>query len=434
VGHRCVLAKRCQNLVPASGTTAPRHSTGICQARSMHVVIVGAALAGTRTAQALRTKGFEGRITLVGAEEELPYDRPPLSKEYLAAEPPAAAALLADADMLADLDLDLRLGTAAFSIDPGASQLELTTGERLRYDYVVLATGSRARTWPLAGELAGIQVLRTVADAQRLRAALDVGPRVAVLGGGFIGSEVAAAARRRGLDTTIIEMLPTPMAAALGEQAGGLLGRMHADHGVRLRCGTTVAQVRGSGRVEQLVLDDGSVLDADLVVVGTGSEPVTEWLGGSGIDIGNGVACDETLRAVGQRNVFAAGDVASWPHPLFGRLRVEHWTNAHEHATLVAGAILGDPRPADAVPYVWSDQYGSRIQIVGRPGSNQDVTVVEDAEAGRHMAIYSRGGRVVGMLTVDAPRFMLRGRRAILTGESAQALLAELELGRSPNG
>jgi NADPH-dependent 2,4-dienoyl-CoA reductase/sulfur reductase-like enzyme len=396
----------------------------------MRVVIVGASLAGTRTAQALRMKGFDGTITLIGDEDRPPYDRPPLSKEHLRAGPPASPTPLLDQA----LDVDLRLGTTAVRLDTRAREVQTGTGERLRYDRVVLATGSRPRTWPLAAGRSGILMLRTVADADLLRAALEERPRVAVLGGGFIGSEVAAAARERGLHVTIIEMLPAPMSASLGPQAGHLLGRLHAEHGVDLRCGTTVTQVRGAGRVEQLVLADGAVLDADLVVVGIGAVPVTGWLADSGLDVTDGVRCDEHLRAIGPGDVYAAGDVANWPHPLFGRLRVEHWTNAQEHAALVAAAIVGDARPADAVPYVWSDQYGRRIQIVGRPHPSHAATIIEDAESGQHIAVYQDQGQVRGVLTIDAPKSMLRGRRAIAGGQSAEELIAGLGLtARAPS-
>ena len=400
----------------------------------MRVVIVGASLAGTRTAQALRMKGFDGTITLIGDEDRAPYDRPPLSKEHLRAGLPASPTPLLDQENLSALDMDLRLGTTAVRLDTRAREVQTGTGERLRYDRVVLATGSRPRTWPLAAGRSGILMLRTVADADLLRAALEERPRVAVLGGGFIGSEVAAAARERGLDVTIIEMLPAPMSTSLGPQAGHLLGRLHAEHGVDLRCGTTVTQVRGAGRVEQLVLADGAVLDADLVVVGIGAVPATGWLADSGLDVTDGVRCDQNLRAIGPGDVYAAGDVANWPHPLFGRLRVEHWTNAQEHAALVAAAIVGDARPADAVPYVWSDQYGRRIQIVGRPHPSHAATIIEDAESGRHVAVYQDQGQVRGVLTIDAPKLMLRGRRAIVGGQSAEELIAGLGLtARAPS-
>jgi NADPH-dependent 2,4-dienoyl-CoA reductase/sulfur reductase-like enzyme len=392
------------------------------------VVIVGASLAGTRTAQALRMKGFDGRITLVGAEEHLPYDRPPLSKGHLAEGSAGAPVLLADEHKLADLQVDLRIGIPATRLDMGAGAIELRSGERIGYDWLVLATGSRARPWPLARELSGIYVLRTIGDADALRRALDARPQVAVLGGGFIGSEVAAAARRRDLDVTIIELLPAPMAHVLGKRAGGLLGRLHADHKVRLRCGTTVSEICGTGRVEQLLLTDGGAVRADAVIVGLGAVPATEWLTDSGLDVADGVRCDETLRAIGTRNVFAAGDIANWPHPLFGRMRVEHWTSAQEHAAVIAGAVVGDPLPADAIPYVWSDQYGRRIQIVGRPESSHDVTVAADDEGGRHVAVYECDGRVRAVLTIDAPKAMMRGRRAIASGQSAADLLGELAL------
>jgi NADPH-dependent 2,4-dienoyl-CoA reductase/sulfur reductase-like enzyme len=392
------------------------------------VVIVGASLAGTRTAQALRMKGFEGRITLIGAEDQLPYDRPPLSKEHLAVSSAGAPELLVHQEKLTDLELDLRLGVTVAGLDIRGNEVELHTGERVGYDWVVLATGSRAREWQLAGELLGVHVLRTIADADGLRESFRARPRVAVLGGGFIGSEVAAAARKRDLDVTIIELLSAPMSHVLGPQAGDMLGRLHTDHGVRLCCGTTVAKVRGSGRVEQLLLTDGSVINADIVIVGLGAIPATEWLANSGLDIADGVRCDETLRAAGTSNVFAAGDIASWPHPLFGRIRLEHWTNAQEHAAIVAGAIVGDSQSADSVPYVWSDQYERRIQLVGRPAMSHDVTIAADHDTGSVAAIYEAAGRVRAVLTIDAPRSMLRGRRAITSGHSASELLRALNL------
>jgi len=250
---------------------------------------------------------------------------------------------------------------------------------------------------------------------------------VLVLGGGFIGAEVAAAARKRGLDVELVELLPAPMSRALGSKVGQLLARMHCDNGVRLRCGVTAQRFWGDRRVEAVELSDGTRVDADVVVLGLGVSPATGWLQGSGLDVDDGVSCDENLRVVGWPDVYAVGDVARWTHPIFGEsMRVEHWTNANEHAGIVASAICGQPRIADAVPYVWSDQYGRKIQIVGRPAARDDVTVIEDPSEGRHAAVYERAGRVVGMLTIDSPRMMLKGRRAVSGGTSAADLLAAL--------
>jgi NADPH-dependent 2,4-dienoyl-CoA reductase/sulfur reductase-like enzyme len=373
-------------------------------------------------------KGFAGRITIIGAEAHPPYDRPPLSKEHLAADSSGTPVPLLSDEALEALNADFRLATEATSLSPDAPTVRLGTGDAVAYDTLVVATGSRARTLPLDHGLAGFLVLRTREDADALRAALDRRPRVAVLGGGFIGAEVASAARARGLDVTIVEMLPAPMSRALGTQVGALLGRLHEDHGVTLRCGTTVVGATGrNGTVESLDLADGSVVRADVVVVGLGAAPQTEWLAGSGLDLTNGVLCDSSLRAVGRPDVYAAGDVARWRHPTLGRdIRVEHWTSAQEHASVVAGGIMGEEQVAAAIPYVWSDQYGRRLQIIGQPTAGHDVTVVEDAAGGRHMAVYENEGRVTAMVTIDAPKVMMQGRRAIANGEAADQLLARI--------
>jgi NADPH-dependent 2,4-dienoyl-CoA reductase/sulfur reductase-like enzyme len=390
----------------------------------MGVVIVGASLAGLRTAEALRARGYNEPITLVGAESQLPYDRPPLSKEYLSSEKSASVPLLRAAEAFDELDLDLRVGTRATGLDPERHLISLSDGERLSYHTLVIATGADARTLPLAAGLEGFRTLRTLADADLLRADLDRCPRVVVLGGGFIGAEVAAAARKRGLDVELIELLPAPMSGALGTEVGQLLGQLHDDNGVRLRCGVTVTRAMGGKRVEMLELSDGTRIDADVVVMGLGVIPATDWLQDSGLDITNGVACDDTLRAIGCPDIYAAGDVARWTHPVFQEtLRVEHWTNANEHADIVASSIMGDPKVASGVPYVWSDQYDRKIQIVGRPAPSDDLTLLEDRSEGRHVAVYERAGRVVGMLAISSPRSMLKGRRAIAAGTSASDLV-----------
>lgn len=263
-------------------------------------------------------------------------------------------------------------------------------------------------------------------DATAIRAALDGRPSVVVLGGGFIGAEVAAAVRKRGLDVTMIEMLPAPMARILGPTVGTLLARLHEDHGVRVRLGTTVTTVRGSGHVAELELANGSVVPADLVIEGLGATPATDWLADSGLDVADGIACDADLCAGGHEGIFAAGDVARRPHDLLGEtVRIEHWTNAGEHGEIVATAIMGAPRPAATVPYVWSDQYGSRIQVVGRPRPDDAVTVVEGSGQG-HVAVYERGGAVSGVFTIDSPKVMLLGRRAISGRLDSREFLARI--------
>lgn len=363
-------------------------------------------------------------MTLLGAETELPYDRPPLSKEFLAADKQPHVPLLREADAFAELDIELRLGATATGLDPERRRIRLADGEQLGYDTLVIATGADARTLPFAAGLDGFHTLRTVADAAALRADFDRAPRVVVLGAGFIGAEVAAAARLRNLDVDMVEVLPAPMSRALGARVGDLLGRLHTDNGVRVRCGVTAQGAHGSGRVEAIELSDGTRLDADVVLLGLGVTPATGWLADSGLDVADGVHCDPSLRAIGWPDIYAVGDVARWTHPHFEEsVRIEHWTNANEHADLVASGILGEEKQAGAVPYVWSDQYGKRLQIVGRPRADDDISVVDDP-AGRHVAVYERAGRVSGMLAIDAPRTMLKGRKAIAARASAAELLA----------
>lgn len=401
----------------------------------MTVTIVGASLAGLRVAQALRRLGFTETITMLGDEVYRPYDRPPLSKEFLGAGSGSGSGgrvlpppLLPDTD-LDELELDLRLGCRATGLDPGGRKVELASGERMGYDKLVIATGARARRHPLGAGVAGCLSLRTVDDAIAIRAALDGRPRVVVLGGGFIGAEVAAAVRQRGLDVTMIEVLPAPMSRSLGPTVGTLLARLHEDHGVRVRLGTTVTAVRGDGggRVAELELANGSVVPADLVIEGLGAVPATDWLAGSGLDLADGVACDPDLRVLGADGVFAAGDVARRPHDLLGEtVRIEHWTNAGEHGEIAAAAITGAPRPAAAPPYVWSDQYGHRIQVVGRPRPDDAVTVIEDSDKGGHIAVYERDGVVSGVFTIDSPKVMMMGRRAISGRLSGREFLGRI--------
>jgi len=388
--------------------------------RSMTVTIVGASLAGLRVAQALRSLAFTETITMLGEERHRPYDRPPLSKEFLDPDfgsgghlvPPS----LLSSHELDALELDLHLSCRVTGLDAARRKIKLASGERVGYDKLVIATGARARRHPLGSGVGGFLSLRAVDDAAAIRAALDGRPNIVVLGGGFIGAEVAAATRKRGLDVTMIEMLAAPMSRLLGPTVGTLLARVHEDHGVRVRLGTTVTVVRadGSGRVAELELANGSVVPADVVIEGLGATPATDWLADSGLDVTDGVACDGDLRVLGLEDVFAAGDVARRPHELLGEIvRIEHWTNAGEHGEIVAAAIMGAPRPAAVPPYVWSDQYGHRIQVVGGPRPGDAVTVIEDSGKDSSVAVYERDGMVSGVFTFDSPKVMLMGRRAI---------------------
>ncbi|MEA5363793.1 FAD-dependent oxidoreductase [Amycolatopsis sp., V23-08] len=367
----------------------------------MTLVVAGASLAGLRAVESARRTGYRGRIVLVGAEDHLPYDRPPLSKAFLDAGGPAEVTPFHPETVLRDeLGVELMLGAPAESLDPAAREVT-AGGTAIRYDALVIATGATAR------RLAGARALRTAEDAVAVRAALDEGARTVVIGAGFIGSEVASAARKRGLPVTIVEAQAVPLVRAVGAEAGAALAGLHHAAGTDLRLATEVVEVS-----EGVRLATGEVLPADLVVAGIGAVPATGWLEGSGLTLherDRGVVCDATL-AAGPPGVYAAGDVAHVANPLFDGepMRLEHWTNAAEQGAAAARHAL-DPASARAlapVPYFWSDWYGHRIQFVGTP--HADEVVVQDGTT-----LYRRADRVVGALTVDRPREIMKHRRRI---------------------
>jgi NADPH-dependent 2,4-dienoyl-CoA reductase/sulfur reductase-like enzyme len=364
------------------------------------LAVVGASLAGLRAVEAARKSGFDGQITLVGSEPHLPYDRPPLSKAYLD-EPVLPVVEFRDAETLGELAVDLELGVAATGLDTSARLIALADGRELGYDALVIATGATARRLPGADALEGVHALRTIEDAIAIRAALESGAKTVVVGAGFIGSEIASGARKRGLPVTVIEALPTPLVRSVGEHMGARLARLHTENGTELRCGAGVERLEGNGRVERVVLTDGSSIPADLVVVGIGAAPATDWLRGSGLTLDNGVVCDETLWT-GAPGVYAAGDLANWHNPMFGRqMRLEHWTSAAQQGAAAARNAL-NPQGAKSystVPYFWSDWYGSRIQFVGSPASDE-IAVVEDSGQ-RLIALYRAGDQLGGALTIN---------------------------------
>jgi 3-phenylpropionate/trans-cinnamate dioxygenase ferredoxin reductase component len=380
------------------------------------IAVVGASLAGLRASEALRHEGFDGRISLIGAEPALPYDRPPLSKQVLAgAWEPDRIQFRTEAE-LASLDLDVRLGQPATALDLSRHHVELAGGDRVTFDGLVIATGASPRRLPTAEPLEGVHVLRTLDDCLAIRAGLGRGPRVVVVGAGFIGSEVAATCHRRGLDVTMLEALPVPLGRALGNTMGAVCGALHRDHGVDLRVGIGVAGFEGSDRVEAVRLADGGLIPADLVVVGVGVTPNTEWLESSGLALGNGVMCDSTCLAA--PGVVAAGDVARWPNPLFGTsMRIEHWTNASDQGTHAAHTLLSGPAAAEVfapVPYVWSDQYDIKIQYVGHNRPDDEVRVVHGSvEELRFVAAYRREERVVAAIGFNAPRVLMKYRNLV---------------------
>lgn len=380
------------------------------------IAIVGASLAGLRAAEFVRRAKFDGQLVVIGAEKHQPYDRPPLSKEILRGE--------ADQERLAlrrtsydDLNVDLRLGLRAQSLDARAREILIESGDVVSYDGLVIATGGEARLLPKQPSLDGIHMLRTLDDALAIRAALERRPRVAVIGAGFIGAEVAASARQLGLEVTMIEALETPLAQSLGPRVGRLVQEMHERRGVRVLCGRRVERFGGSPRVECIWLDDGSRVDCDLVVVGIGVTPTVSWLDGSGVDIEDGVRCDETL-ATSAPGVVAAGDVASWYNPLFEeRMRVEHWTNAVEQARHAVSTLLapaGEAKPFESVPMFWSDQFDIKIQGAGRPKPGDELSVVRRGPDGEKLiALYSRAGRLVGAVAFNQPPKLIQLRMLI---------------------
>ena len=366
------------------------------------VTIVGGSLAGLRAAEALRREGFDGRLRIVSAEAELPYDRPPLSKQVLAGTWEPDRARLRGAD---ELDAEWLFGRRATALDPATHAVTLDGAEVVDADAVVIATGAAPRRLPAAvapPDLGGVHVLRTIGDCLALRAELVRGPRVAVIGAGFIGSEVAATAKGLGADVVVIEALPVPLERALGPEMGPLAAGLHREHGVEVRLGVAVAGLEGdgAGRVARVRMADGGAVEADVVVVGIGVAPVTGWLEGSGLELDDGVVCDARCRAA--PGVVVAGDVARWYHERIGEhLRVEHWANAAEQGDAAARALVhGDAAlPYAPVPYFWSDQHGTKIQFVGHAKPGDAVQVVEGSvEERRFVAAYGRDGRTVAAL------------------------------------
>lgn len=382
------------------------------------IAVVGMSLAGLRAVETLRRDGFDGRIVAIGAEPHLPYDRPPLSKEFLAGSAEPENVVLRPQG-LDDLDLDWRLEARAVALDVRAREVELHDGERVAFDGLVIATGSSARRLPGQPPLAGLFTLRTLDDALALREVLHGRPKVVVIGAGFIGAEVAATCRQRGLDVTVLEALPQPMVRGLGPALGEVLARVHRDQGVDLRTNVAVDAIEGDGgAVTGVRLGDGTVVDADVVLVGIGAKPETSWLEGSGLALDNGVVCDATgLAALG---IVAAGDVANWPNPLFDgrRMRLEHWTNAVEMGVHVASRLLAGDGGADQafapVPFVWSDQYDRKIQVVGHLAEATDVHVCHGTlDEYRFVALFGREGRLVGALGFNRARQVMLYRRMI---------------------
>jgi len=383
-------------------------------------VIVGGGLAAARTAEQLRRADYTGPIMIVSDEVHLPYDRPPLSKEVLRKEVDDVA--LKPRDWYDENDITLRLGSAATSLDTHEQTVTLDDGTVLGYDELVITTGLVPRRIPAFPDLEGIRVLRSFDESMALREHASAARRAVVIGAGFIGCEVAASMRGLGVDVVLVEPQPQPLAAVLGHQIGELVARLHRDEGVDVRLGLGVAEVRGEGHVDTVVLTDGTEVPADLVVVGIGSRPATEWLDGSGIEVDNGVICDEAGRTSAP-NVWALGDVASWRNPMGHQARVEHWSNVAEQARVVVPAMLGRDAPSNVVvPYFWSDQYDIKIQCLGEPHATDIVHLVED-DGRKFLAYYERDGVLVGVVGGGLPGKVMKVRGKIAAGTPISEML-----------
>lgn len=388
------------------------------------VAVVGASLAGLSAVRALRKQGHDGRILVIGEEAHRPYDRPPLSKDFLAGQTDGTSlALEADDE---DLEADWLLGSRAVALDGHGRTLHLEDGTEVPADGIVVATGAAARNLPGAAGRDGVHVLRTLDDARALRADLARGGRLVVVGGGFVGAEVASTARGLGLDVTVVQAGPALLAESLGPDMGKLVSLLHTDHGVRLLCGVGVRGFAGGRRVNGVVLEDGRTLPADTVVVGVGARPCVDWLEGSGVALDDGVLCDAG-GATTVPGVVAVGDCANWYDPAVGaHRRVEHWSGARERASTAVATLLSGgtatPEPARP-PYFWSDQYGARIQFTGHRTETDTVAVEEGAVDDRSfLAVYRRAGHPVAVLAVNRPRPFVRHRRQLAGGAATRAV------------
>jgi 3-phenylpropionate/trans-cinnamate dioxygenase ferredoxin reductase component len=365
-------------------------------------VIVGASLAGAKAAETLREEGFDGRVVLIGAEEERPYERPPLSKDYLRGEVGRDKVYVHDESFYAEHDIELRLGRSGVSLDTSSNELALDDGERLRYDRLLLATGAEPRRLSIPGaELDGVLYLRSVEDSDALRGRLDRGGAVVVVGSGWIGAEVAASARQRGLEVTVVDPLSVPLERVLGVEVGTIYRDIHSEHGVRMLMGTGVEAFEGDTAVERVRTSGGQELDCDFVVVGVGVEPRTELALEAGIAVDNGVVVNEELHT-SVPGVFAAGDVANVHHPFYGeRVRVEHWANALNQGPAAARNMLDQPTAYERLPYFFSDQYDVGMEYTGFARRWDRVVFRGDPAAREFVAFWLVEERVVAGMNVN---------------------------------
>jgi 3-phenylpropionate/trans-cinnamate dioxygenase ferredoxin reductase subunit len=394
-------------------------------------VIIGANLAGGRAAFALRTEGFAGRIVLIGAEPDPPYERPPLSKEYLRGDVTKEKLYIAAPEVYEDRQIDLLVGTLATAIDTTKRIVEVE-GAHIEYDKLLLATGAYPRKLDAPGsDLEGIYDLRTIADSERIREELEPERSLVVIGAGFIGAEIAASARMKGLDVTVIEALHNPLIRALGDEMGGIMADIHRERGVRLHTNESIDRFEGGKRVERVLTRSGRAIDCDFAVVGVGVVPATELAEAAGLQIDNGIVVNEYCETSAP-DVYACGDVANFYHPLLGhRLRVEHWSNAQNQAIAAAKSMMGVREPYDDIPWFWSDQYDLNIQYVGHATKWDEVVLRGDVLARRFSAFYIEAGKLRAALTVNRHRDIRPARELIRQGvpvESGKLKDEEVEL------
>jgi 3-phenylpropionate/trans-cinnamate dioxygenase ferredoxin reductase subunit len=365
-------------------------------------VIVGASLAGAKAAEALRAEGFKGRVVLLGSEGERPYERPPLSKDYLRGESEREATFVHPEAFYADNEIELRTSSTGAELHPATSELVLEDGERLRYDRLLLTTGAEPRRLPVPGaDLDGVLYLRDLDDSEAIGERLGRGDKVVVIGAGWIGAEVGASARQKGLEVTIVEQASVPLERVLGPEVGAVYADIHLEHGVELITGTGLESFEGQGAVERVRLADGRAIGCDFVIVGVGVAPRTELAEAAGIEVEDGIAVSETL-ATSAPGVFAAGDVANARHPFYGRrIRVEHWANALNQGPAGARSMLGGEEAYDRLPYFFSDQYDVGMEYSGYAASWDEVIFRGDPESREFIAFWLEDGRVVAGMNVN---------------------------------
>ena len=377
-------------------------------------VIVGASLAGGGAAATLRQEGFDGRVILIGAEPQPPYERPPLSKEYLRGESSFEQTLVQSSDFYGENGIETRFGVRASRVDPAKKVIELDGEEGVAYDKLLVATGGRNRRFPVPGlDLEGVYDLRTMADCERIRAEIGPGRKAVVVGMGFIGSEVAASLRQSGVNVVVVDRNKVPLRRVLGEEVGQVIEVIHRDHEATLIFEDTVAAFEGADRVERVVTQGGRRIECDFVVVGLGVEPVTELLADTGAEIDNGIAVDEFCRT-GVEGIYAAGDVANHYHPVFERrIRVEHWQNALNQGPAAARNMLGKDEPYDDIPWFWSDQYDFNLQYTGFHTEWDELIVRGSMEERNFVAFYRKDERVLAAVAVNRGKDLRRSMRLI---------------------